>query len=66
MTSLPDIKAERLQATVVTVFKIFEDACRYTDAHSQPLISSAVQPTLFMLEADWKALQECRDAYIAI
>lgn len=65
MTTLPDIKADRLKATVAMVFRIFEDACRYTDAHSQPLISSAVQPTLAQLEEDWKALQECRDAYIA-
>ena len=65
MTTLSDIKTDRLSASIATVAKVFNDACRYTDAHSQPLITSAVQPTLAGLEEDWKALQECRSAYIA-
>ena len=65
MTTLPDIRIDRLSGSIATVFKVFEDACRYTDAHSQPLITSAIQPTLALLEQDWKTLQECRNSYIA-
>lgn len=65
MTTLLDIKTDRLAASIAAVAKVFDDACRYTDAHSQPLITSAVQPTLAKLEEDWKVLQDCRSAYIA-
>jgi ABC-type transport system involved in cytochrome c biogenesis ATPase subunit len=63
MTTLPDIKVDRLTQCIETITRVFDDACRYTDAHSQPLLTSGVQPTLPTLEADWKALQGCKTFY---
>lgn len=44
--------------------EVFENAWRYIDGHSQPLVTVAVAPTMSALEADWKKLQECRKAYL--
>jgi hypothetical protein len=65
MTVLPQIKADHLASTTATVVRIFEDACRYIDGHSQPLATLSVAPTLDGLTADWKELQECRKAYLS-
>jgi len=48
---LPKIKSEALPAAIDTVNRIFEEACRYIDGHSQPLPSLGVSPTLAGLEA---------------
>lgn len=65
MTSLPNIKVGALPAAISTVVEVFERACRYIEAHSQPLASQGVSPTLAGLEADWKTLTDCRTAYLA-
>jgi hypothetical protein len=64
MTALARIKPTALPAAIKTVVQIFEDACRYIDGHSQPLASLGTSPNLAKLEADWAALQRCRDDYL--
>ena len=63
MTSLATIKPEALPNAIETVTRVFEDACRYITAHSQPLVTLGVSPTLTGLEEHWKELQNCRKAY---
>ena len=65
MTKLPNIKSEALPAAIDTVNRIFEEACRYIDGHSQPLPSLGVSPTLAGLEAHWAELTKARTAYNA-
>lgn len=65
MTNLPKIKARALPAAIETVNRIFEEACRYIDGHSQPLASLSVSPTFTGLEAHWAELSQARMAYIA-
>lgn len=65
MTNLPKIKSGALPAAIETVNRIFEEACRYIDGHSQPLPSLSVSPTLAGLEAHWAELTETRTAYNA-
>lgn len=64
MTNLPKIKADALPAAIETVNRIFEDACRYIDGHSQPLPTLGVSPTLGGLETHWAELAAARTAYI--
>ena len=64
MTTLPQIKAHALPATIATVTRIFEDACRFIDGHSQPLAAQYVSPTLSGLEQHWQELQDARQAYL--
>jgi energy-coupling factor transporter ATP-binding protein EcfA2 len=64
MTNLPKIKAGALPAAIETVNRIFEEACRYIDGHSQPLASLSVSPTFTGLEAHWAELSQARTAYI--
>ena len=63
MAALARIKPGALPAAITTVTEIFEDACRYIDAHSQPLASQGVSPTLAGLESDWAKLEQARKAY---
>lgn len=65
MTNLPKIKPVAMVATVETVNRIFEEACRYIDGHSQPLPSLSVSPTLAGLEAHWLELTQARATYAA-
>lgn len=60
MTKLPQIKADTLPQIIQTVTRIFEDACRFIDGHSQPLVTLGVSPTLTGLEKHWAELQECK------
>ncbi len=64
MTRLPNINFARLETAVAAITPLFEDCCRYIGSHSQPLETLNVRPTLDKLKADWKKLQEARDAYI--
>jgi energy-coupling factor transporter ATP-binding protein EcfA2 len=64
MTSLSKIKPGALAQAVNTVTRVFEDACRYIDGHSQPLASLSVSPTLTGLEGHWAELQGCRSTYL--
>lgn len=64
MTQLVKIKSGALPAAVDPVVRIFEEACRYIDSHSQPLTTLNVAPTLAGLEEHWAELQGARGAYI--
>jgi hypothetical protein len=64
MTRLPNINFAGLQAAVAAISPLFEDCCRYIASHSQPMETLNVRPTLDTLKADWKKLQEARDAYV--
>lgn len=65
MTTLADINIAELPDAIETVTRLFEDACRYIDSHSQPLPSLGVAPTLADLERDWAELKEVRQKYAA-
>lgn len=58
MTALPDLKPHAMGAAIAVVTRIFEEACRHTEAHSQPMISLGVAPTLTGVNEHWKELQE--------
>ena len=62
---LSKIKADKLPAAIEAVNTIFDDACRYTEAHSQPIATLGVAPTIEGLEEDWAKLQEARRVYLA-
>ncbi|MFD1861061.1 hypothetical protein EHW97_13715 [Aeromicrobium camelliae] len=64
MTNLPKIKADALPDAIETVNRIFEEACRYIDGHSQPLPTLGVSPTLGGLETHWAELTAARTTYI--
>ncbi len=63
MTTLADINVAELPDAIETVTRLFEDACRYIDSHSQPLAALGVTPTLADLERDWDELKEVRKKY---
>lgn len=63
MTALARIKPGALPDAIKTVTTIFEDACRYIDAHSQPLAAQGTSPTLAGLEKDWAVLRQCQKDY---
>ena len=63
MTVLPQIKSAALPAAVEVVTRIFDEACRYIDGHSQPLPTLGVSPTLAGLESHWEELQSCKKSY---
>jgi hypothetical protein len=65
MTVLPQIKPQALGIAINTVTRIFEDACRYIDGHSQPLATQYVSPTLHGLEHHWQELLDSRQAYMS-
>ena len=65
MTVLPNIKIAALPAAFETANRIFEDSCRFIDAHSQPLAALGVTPTLAGLETHWQELQDAKKAYAA-
>jgi hypothetical protein len=54
MTTLPGLKFLAMQPAIEVVVRIFEDACRFTDA------TADVEPKLSGLEAHWAELQQCR------
>ncbi|HZJ50636.1 MAG TPA: AAA family ATPase [Actinomycetota bacterium] len=62
MTRLENIKTDKLGEIIPKVTKVFEDACRYIDAHSQPLVTLGVSPTLAGLEQHWAELQALKKA----
>ena len=65
MTVLDKIKAHALGPAVEVIVPIFERACRYIAAHSQPLETLNVRPSLSDLESDWSALQDALKTYQA-
>jgi len=60
MTRLPKIKTDKLGEIIPKVTEVFEEACRYIDGHSQPLVTLGVSPTLSGLEEHWAELQELK------
>lgn len=60
MTRLPNINTTKLGEIIPKVTSVFEEACRYIDAHSQPLASLGVSPTLAGLKQHWTELQELK------
>jgi len=60
MSRLANINTEKLPELIEKVTRIFDDACRFIDGHSQPLATLGVSPTLHGLEEHWKELQECK------
>jgi ABC-type transport system involved in cytochrome c biogenesis ATPase subunit len=60
MTRLPNINTRKLDEIIPKVTEIFEEACRYIDGHSQPLITLGVSPTLTGLEQHWSELQQLK------
>lgn len=63
MTKLDQIKGDHLKAAFDVIGPLFEKACRVTEAHSQPLETLSVRPTVADLETDWAAVQAARNAY---
>lgn len=62
VTRLANINTEKLGEIIPKVTEVFEEACRYIDAHSQPLATLGVSPTLAGLEQHWAELQELKKA----
>lgn len=60
MTTLANINTEKLPELIATVTKVFDDACRYIDGHSQPLPTLGVSPTLEGLKSDWATLETAK------
>lgn len=60
MTRLPNINTGKLDDIIPRLTEIFEEACRYIDAHSQPLATLGVSPTLTGLEEHWAELQNMK------
>lgn len=58
MTSLVNIKCEKLPEAIKTVNDVYDRACRYIASHSQPLETLNVRPSLECLERDWAAVQK--------
>lgn len=65
MGTLDKINAAGLPAAIAAVTRVFDDACRYIDGHSQPLAALNVTPTLADLEKDWAEMQAVQKAYAA-
>ena len=63
MTKLSQIKPDRFTAARDVIFPLFEKACRIITAHSQPLETLSVRPTLAELKQDWAEAQKARDAH---
>ncbi|MFZ8756939.1 AAA family ATPase [Microbacterium sp. HMH0099] len=60
MTRLSNINTDKLNEIIPKVTDIFEEACRYIDGHSQPLVTLGVSPTLAGLELHWADLQQLK------
>lgn len=63
MGTLDKINPAGLPAAIESVTRVFDDACRYIDGHSQPLASLNVTPTLLDLQNDWAEMQSVQKAY---
>lgn len=64
MTKLPQIRPQKFAAARDIILPLFEKACRFMAAHSQPLETLSVRPTLDELKTDWAAAQQAREAYL--
>ncbi len=57
LTTLDKIKPEALKVASARIVPVYERACRAIVAHSQPLETLNVRPTLDDLKADWAEVQ---------
>ncbi|MDQ0375972.1 AAA family ATPase [Cellulomonas humilata] len=60
MTRLQNVNTDKLGDIIPKVTEVFEEACRYIDGHSQPLVTLGVSPTLAGLEQRWAELRELK------
>lgn len=60
MGALTRIKTDALSDCFAQVTRVFDDACRYIEGHSQPLATLAVAATLEGVKADWETLKTCK------
>ena len=65
MQKLESIKLGLLEAAVGVIYPIWEKSNRYVLAHSQPLVTLGVRPSLDELRGDWAALQQALKDYEA-
>jgi recombinational DNA repair ATPase RecF len=65
MQNLEGIRAGKLQAAIDVVYPIWEKCNRYTEAHSQPLGTLSIRPSLNELKQDWADLQQALKDYEA-
>ena len=65
MQELERIRPERLAAAIQSIVPVWEKANRYIPAHSQPLQSLGIRPTLEELREDWASLQKALSDYEA-
>ncbi len=65
MTMLPQIRPDRMQEAIDVTSELFKKCCRITDAHSQPLETLNIRPTLVEAKKDWEKAQETRSKYIS-
>lgn len=63
MTTLDQIRCDRLPSAFAAITPIFERCCRMP-LHSQPLQTLGVQPTLDDLKQDWESLRAAREEYL--
>ena len=65
MQNLSAIKVGRLEQAISVIYPIWEKANRYTTAHSQPLETLGIRPSLGELQQDWTDLQQALTNYEA-
>ena len=65
MQNLSAIKVGRLEQAISMIYPIWEKANRYTTAHSQPLETLGIRPSLGELQQDWADLQQALTTYEA-
>ena len=63
LTNLPKIKPLALKAAADVIHPIYEDTCRYIDAHSQPMEHLNIVRTVDELENDFKSVLEAIEVY---
>jgi len=63
MTTLDQIRCDRLPAAFAAITPIFERCCRMP-LHSQPLQTLGIRPTLDDLKQDWASLRAAREEYL--
>ena len=63
MANLTKVKVNLLPEVIDKVSRVFNDACRCIEGHSQPLTSLGVTPTPIDLEKHWHELRAVRDYY---
>lgn len=65
ITCLPNIRCDRLPDAFSVVLDVYERSCRVISAHSQPLETLSVRPSLSDLRKDWQDLLAARRQYSA-